>query len=997
VRQRRPSLRSLVTLVVAVTAVAACTGGGDDDDRTTPATSETDTTSTVSSVPDTSAPEDALADAPPLQVALIWHQHQPRYPVVDGLVSRPWVRVHATKDYLDMVERVDRFPGLEVTFNLTPSLLVQLDELSNGARDIYWALTEVAADELTDDQREFVVTRFFDVNPAIIARFPRYAELAAADRSAFTTDDLRDLQVLFNLAWTDPQYLAEEPLASLVAAERDYVEADKAVVLDVHRELVDRVIDAHAERWADGRIEVTTTPLAHPILPLLVDTDLALQQDPQAVMPEERFREYADAREHVERGIALAEGLLGRRPTGMWPAEGAVAQEVVKLFSDADIGWIATGEDVLARSIGIGGFERDGDVVRDADTLYRPWTVQHREDEPPVAVFFRDTRLSDLIGFEYSGTDADEAVADMLDRLAAIRRQLATSGAPGPHVVSIILDGENAWEYYDDDGGPFLDALYTALTTTDWLETTTPSAFVAEHLDEIEPLPAPLAAGSWIGGTLQTWIGEDEEARGWDYLRSTRLDLRRAEQQGADDDDLARATDAMLWAQGSDWFWWFGDDQDSGDDAYFDRAFRELLGQVYDALGQPRPPWVEVPIVPATPVEATADDDGVATLTGSAGDVSFAIDDDVVTITRTGSDTPFDLYVGSPRGARQRGTTLDGEVLGFGATQLVRFDGTGACAVLQLPPVGLDELTRECEPVATDIAGTGVTLEVPFPALGGLQTGDRLLAKLFDTATAATTPSDAPGLVVVPDVGGFDVVIEYQDPEGDDHGPGSFTYPTDAVFVEGAYDLTGFQLGVADDDLVLVFDVAAPVANPWNSPVGLSVQTFDVYIDAVPDTGERLLLDGRNAALAPGDGWDAAVAIEGWMSKVVRVGPDGTRIEDRPPMAITVLRDQGRVIVRVPRAALGVESDPSTWRIAVALLSQEGFPSPGVDRVRDVATTASQWKLGGGSGDATETRIVDLLHPEPGAQEAALADRPASSATQATLTADDVAEIPLLP
>jgi alpha-amylase/alpha-mannosidase (GH57 family) len=985
----------LLLLLVTGLLAAACTGDGDSDTTTNGAV---DTTSPAGDGSEVTAPstDDLLKDAPPLQVALVWHQHQPRYPVVDGLVTRPWVRVHATKNYLDMVERVDGFPGLQVTFNLTPSLLTQLEELSAGTKDIYWALSEVPADELTDDERTFVTDRFFDVNPRIVERFSRYRELAAVeDRSTFGVDDIRDLQVLFNLAWTDPQYLAEEPLATLVAKGRDFDEEDKAVVFDVHRALVDRVIDAHAERWADGRIEVTTTPLAHPILPLIVDTDLALQQDPQAIMPAERSREYADAREHVERGLDLAEDLLGRRPTGMWPAEGAVAQEVVKLFSDAEIGWIATGEDVLARTLGIGGFERDGDLVRDADLLYRPWLTRHRDDEPPVAVFFRDTRLSDLIGFEYSGTDADEAVADMMSRLADIREQLVLSGAPGPHVVSIVLDGENAWEYYEDDGGPFLDALYTAFTTTDWLTTVTPSAFVAEHLDAIEPLPAPLAAGSWIGGTLQTWIGEAEEARGWDYLRSARLDLRRAEQQGADEAALAEATDALLWAQGSDWFWWFGDDQDSGNDDYFDAAFRELIGQIYDALGQERPPWVDVPIVPFTPVDAVTDDQGRATLVGAAGNVTFEIDDDDLTIVRTAAQGPFDVYVGSPRGSRQRGTTLDGTVLGFGATQLVRVDDQEACVASSLPPVGVDELTRPCEPVSATFTDGMVTVAVPMAALGGLQTGDRVFVRVV--SPAGTTPDDAPGLVVVPDIGGFEVVAQFEDPTGDDHGPGSFTYPTDKVFVEGAYDLTGFQLGVADDEVVFVFDVAAPIGNPWNSPVGLSVQTFDVYIDAAPGTGERLLLPGRNAALDEGEGWNAAVAVEGWMSKVVRVDGDGTRIEDRPPMTITVLSDQGRVIVRLPRASLGVESDPSTWRVAVAVLSQEGFPSAGVDRVRDVARTASQWTLGGGSGDATETRIVDLLHPEPGVQEAVLSERPDSTASQATLTADDVAVIPLLP
>lgn len=987
-----------LSFLTAVAVVLAACSGNDATDTTGSSSTTTEAEPGTSTTVPTGAPDGSTSEGPPLEVALVWHQHQPRYPVIDGVVTRPWVRVHAAKNYLDMVERVDAFPELQVTFNLTPSLLVQLEELTAGARDAYWVHTEIPAAELTDEQRDFVTSRFFDVNPRIVARFPRFAELAAQDRSSFDTDDLRDLQVLFNLAWTDPQYLAEDPLAGLVERGRAFTEADKAIVLDAHQELVDRVIEAHAQRWADGRIEITITPLAHPILPLLVDTDLALQQDPLAIMPAERFREYLDAEVHVQRGLDLATDLLGQRPSGMWPAEGAVAQESVKLFSDAGIGWIATGEDTLARTLGIGGFEREGDAVIEADLLYRPWTVQHREGEPPVAVFFRDTRLSDLIGFEYSGTPADEAVSDFMARLHDIRERLLASGTPGPHVVSVILDGENAWEHYDDDGGPFLDALYTALTTTDWVSTTTPSAFVAEHGAAIEPLPAPLAAGSWIGGTLQTWIGEEEEARAWEYLRTARLDLRRAEQRGGDPGQLAAATDAMLWAQGSDWFWWFGDDQDSGDDAYFDRAFRELLGQVYDALGEPRPVWVGVPIVPDTPVPASTDDDGVATLTGDAGTLVIAVDDDLV-LTVDDATRPFDLYLGAPRGGRPRGLTLDGEVLGFGATQLVRWDGTRACAAPGLPPVSQNELLRACATVDATVEGDRLTVTVPLDVLSGLQTGDRLTVQL--RRDGVTTPSAAPGLVTVPDIGGFDVVLDVEDPGGDDHGPGTFTSPTDPVFLDGSFDLTRFQLGTSGDDLVLVFEVAAPINNPWNSPVGLSVQTFDVYLDtrsvAGAAPGERLLVAGRNAALEEGSGWDAAVVIEGWASKVVRILADGTRTEDRPPMSVTVLRDQGRVIVRLPRAALGAETDPATWRVAVAVLGQEGYPSSGVDRVRDVQPVAEQWRFGGGTGEATETRIIDLLHPDAGVQEQVLGTRPDSDATQATLTADDVATIPLLP
>ncbi|MEZ5257321.1 MAG: glycoside hydrolase family 57 protein [Ilumatobacteraceae bacterium] len=606
---------SAIVLVGSLLAGCTSTNPTSDADSTTVAVS--DDTSVVSDVDsgadnvvdatgvDHADDADAVdhADDAPISVALVWHMHQPRYPVIDGVVSRPWVAAHATKDYLDMATTAEA-SGVPVTFNLTPSLLLQLEELTKGATDAYRAHTLVAASALDDEQRAFVLDRFFDVNSSIVDRFPRYRELASRDRSSFAVQDLLDLQVLWNLAWFDPEFLAAEPLSGLVARGRDFTEDDKAIIVAEQDRIIAEVIPTYARLWREGAIEVTTTPLAHPILPLIADTDAFLESDPQGTPPSDRAREYLDAEAQVQRGLEVAERLLGQRPTGMWPGEGAVSQDIVKLFSDSGVTWIATGEDVLARSIGAGSFARDdaGTVVRASD-LYHPWSVQHG-DEPPVAVAFRDTVLSDLVGFEYSGRPADDAADDLVSRLANIRESLA--GQDGPHLVTILLDGENAWEQYPNDGHDFLAALYDRLGHTDWIEPTTPGRFVSEHP---EPWPTidRLAAGSWIGGNLTTWIGEREEAIAWDRLHTTRLAVRRAEQQGtATAEQLAAAMEVMLWAEGSDWFWWYGSDQDSGNDEYFDAAYRELLGQVYDALGEARPPWVPVPIIPERAVDAPA-------------------------------------------------------------------------------------------------------------------------------------------------------------------------------------------------------------------------------------------------------------------------------------------------------------------------------------------------------------------------------------------------------
>lgn len=949
------------------------------------------------------APPDAVPPTTPageadepgeLHLMLLWNQHQPRYPLDDaGVVTRPWVRVHATKDYLDMLETLVAQDGMTATINLSGTLLRQLEELADGTRDVYWTHTEIPAGELTEDERAFVTSRFFDVNPRVVDRFPRFRELADARQAGeeLTVDDLRDLQVLFNLAWTDPAYLAEEPLASLVEQGDGFTEDDKTTVLDVHDDLVSRVLDAHAEAWEAGRIELVTTPLAHPILPLIADTDLATVGDPAAVMPRERFREYPDAVAHVERGLAEAERLLGARPTGMWPGEGAVAQAVMPVFADAGVEWVATGESVLAASLGMGSFERDADdLVREAGTLYRPYLADGGDAD--VAMFFRDELLSDLIAFQYSGTPAADAVDDLLGRLEAIRGAVAADD--GPHVVSIVLDGENAWEHYPNDGIDFLTELYARLASTEWLVPTTPSAFLAEHRDALPRLDE-VFPGAWFSANYATWIGEDEEAEAWRYLATARGDLRRAEQQGlADDEALERAYETMLFAEGSDWFWWYGADQDSGDDRYFDGAFRRLLAQVYDELGLDRPRYVDVPIIPDDPVAADAARAEVLTVTV---DGRFPVEEwgeatrwDVAR-TDTALDTLWaamdaeqlylrldlrdavdraDVYLGAPRGGARRGTTMDGELLGFGATQLVRWTDDGACLYTSLPNVERDELVASCTEVPAATDGRHVELAVPLSALGGLEGGDRLRLRADVDGLA---PIDASAEVGVPDIGGFDVLLDVEDPTDDDHGPGGYTYPTDGVFTPGSYDLTRFQVGTSGDELVLAFEVAAAVANPWGSPNGLALQTFDVYIDTDPGqgTGARDLIDGRGASLPEGDGWEYAVTLEGWYPAVYLLAADGSVVETEPSMRITVLPEEGRVTARIPFAALrgegaGVQADtgeldPSTWAYGVALLGQEGFPSPGVRRVRDVEPTAQQWRFGGAPAGDGHTRIIDAL------------------------------------
>ena len=1020
-------MRRLALIIIAFSVVvSACTPDGTDESTTTTAVDPG--SSTTTSEP-TAGPDAAPLDSSDLFVNLVWHQHQPLYPKDEnGAVTRPWVRVHATKDYYDMAAMVADYENLNITFNLTPVLLLQLEDIVNGAKDTYWVHTEIPADELTDDEKAFIMARFWDINGKIIDRFPRYQELRDmrdAD-SAFDEDDWRDLQLLWNLGWTDPRFLAEEPLATLVEKGRGFSEEDKQVVLDTHLEIVSNTVAVHRELWDAGSIEVITTPLAHPILPLIGDTNQALVGDPSAIMPNSRFREMNDAVDQVTIGLDEAERMLGRRPSGMWPGEGSVSQLVTPIWAGQGVTWIATGEHVLGETLGIGSFARDSNgTVEEADVLYRPYAAQHSR-QPQLPMFFRDVPLADLIGFEYSGSNPDQAADDFMNRLGKIDERLDEQGYDGLRVVTIVVDGENAWENYDNDGINFLDALYTRLTSTEGITTATPSRLLAEFPDQFEPLPDVFPA-SWFQPNFQTWIGEPEEAMAWDYLSQVRAYLDRAKDD-VGDETFAAAYESMLFAEGSDWFWWYGSDQDSGVDSYFDAAYRELLGGVYDALGQERPSFIRVPIIPLAAAEADMTPSDVVTIqVGAFDDEAWAqgglYDGDVPLRWAFDSENLFlrldnvdarqtEVYLGVPGAAPSRGLSLgvaDAEaqqVLGFQASHIVRIYGDGSASMpASAPPGDVDDVDAyfangaELESAA---ANGSVELAIPIEVLGAIGVGDRVsfVAIVDEPGSGETAPDAGRGEMQVPDISNVEILFSSEDPTGDDHGPGSYTYPTDTVFTPGSYDLTRFSIGESGDELVFEFEVLSPIVNSWDSPTGLSIQSLDVYIDVDPGagTGARMMIDGRNAALSSGNGWERALAIEGWptFTAMFEATSEDDVNETQPSMTILTFGDQGRVVVRMDRA-LFPEGDPSTWGYAVALMSQEGFPSAGVRRVRDVLPTGQQWKIGGGDASINGTRILDLLWPEEGVQESMLTSvDPIPSGNLDDLTPGDFGQIEVL-
>jgi alpha-amylase/alpha-mannosidase (GH57 family) len=531
------------------------------------------------------------------QVAILWHMHQPYY---EDLVTHehilPWVRLHALKDYYGMVAMLDEFPGVRVTFNLVPSLLVQLEAFAAGrAHDRFLELSLQPADTLSEDDALFIVANFFHAQrQRMIDVYPRYGDLLArrghprsptelrAAARRFSTDDLLDLQVWHKLAWIDPSYLASDPrIRRLIDKGEQFTEDDKAELRTIELELLNATIPAYRQRAARGQIEISTSPFYHPILPLLCDTEVYARTHPQSRMPRHRFLRPEDALEQLTRAADCHERLFGRRPVGLWPSEGSVSDAMVPLVARAGFEWMATDEQILGLSLGI-AFSRDGrGRVDQPDRLYAPYIVS--AGGSTVACGFRDHALSDLIGFVYAGWDSNAAADDFVNRLAEAGLAAKAQNGGAEPTVFVILDGENAWEHFEGGGRPFLRALYQRLSSHPELRTVT----MSEACRSAQRMMAGIFPGSWIDANFYIWIGHQDDQRAWSQLAEAREALDAAgDVEGA---ALERAKEEVLIAEGSDWFWWYGDDHSSEHDLEFDDLFRRHLRNVYRLLKKPVP------------------------------------------------------------------------------------------------------------------------------------------------------------------------------------------------------------------------------------------------------------------------------------------------------------------------------------------------------------------------------------------------------------------------
>src|SRR5256714_9124131 len=529
--------------------------------------------------------------------------HQPYYKNdMENSFLLPWVRLRCAKDYYRMPALLDEYPGIKQTFNLVPALVDQVRNYVDGdVDDVYLELSRRPVSELSGDERAFIA-RWMTESSQIrrVREYPRYHDLVRKREQAwpratpdmaklFSDAELRDLQVWFNLSWIGPEIVERDPeIKALVVKGRDFSEADKAPIFRVHFEQVRNVLPTYREVPARGQAELVTSPYYHPILPLIVDLNIARTARPDLAMPRKAFSHPEDASEQLRLGIESHGRVFGSRPSGMWPPEASISDEVAKLAAEQGLTWMVSDEGVLARSLGV-TLSRDGDgQLMQAEALYSPY--ERQTSAGAIELVFRDGRLSNAIGFEYQNAGADEAAKDLVGRLHGIQaRQEAT-----PQLVVIALDGENCWDFYEANGNNFLHALYRRLSDDPELRTVTATDFLKEFptnrsLSRIHP-------GSWINPSFDTWGGYQENNGPWERLAEAREFVAQAEATGKPTPEIPSAKREALIAEGSDWFWWFGRSHDSGMDEIWDNLFRLHLRNIYMSLAEAPPAGLYQPI-----------------------------------------------------------------------------------------------------------------------------------------------------------------------------------------------------------------------------------------------------------------------------------------------------------------------------------------------------------------------------------------------------------------
>ncbi len=542
-----------------------------------------------------------------LPVVLLWHMHQPQYrDALTGEYVLPWTYLHAIKDYTDMAAHLESVPAARAVVNFTPVLIEQLEEiaqrtnahLQTGSPLPDPVLALLGPEPVPRDptaRLELMQACLRAQRKQMIERFGPYLELATIaetlatpERIAYASNQLiHDLAVWYHLAWLGETVRRADPVATALTTQgRGFTDAQRRQLLTVIADQVSSVVPRYRRLAERGQCELSITPYGHPIVPLLLDFQAAREAVPSMPLPQ--HANYAGGAEraqwHVDEGLRVFMRAFGVRPAGCWPSEGAISRGTLELLDRSGFKWAASSSNVLRGSLSLTGAVAPSDPL----AYNRPYQLTGTS----MSAFFRDDALSDLIGFTYATWHGDDAANHLVNEVAQLAHRYADS--PG-HAVVIALDGENAWEHYPFNGYYFLRALYTSLANHPLLELTTLSECLARGIQ-----PAPLSqvmAGSWVHGTLATWMGAPEKNRAWDLLCEAKLAFDRVMRAGSLDEDRRTAAGRQLaLCESSDWFWWFGDYNPQEAVTQFDRLYRRQLVNLYRLLDIAAPESLSQPI-----------------------------------------------------------------------------------------------------------------------------------------------------------------------------------------------------------------------------------------------------------------------------------------------------------------------------------------------------------------------------------------------------------------
>ena len=557
--------------------------------------------------------------SPKLLISLYWHMHQPDYrDLISGEYVLPWTYLHAIKDYSDMAFHLENNLKARTSFNFVPILLDQLEDYvdqfkTKQIRDPLLALLgSPSLSALTIDQCNLIVDSCFKSHhEKMLSPYAQYQRLFNLYQVAsqlsddenlqyFSAQYKTDLLVWYHLAWMGESIKKNNFLViSLIEKGSQFTTADRLALFALIGEIISQLIPRYKALQQKGQIEISSTPHEHPILPLLLDFKSTHDAMPGAALPSNAQYNGGEARaiSHIKHAQTSHQRRFGHKPVGMWPAEGAVSKPALMLMAEQGVQWAASGEGVLANSLHKSN--PDKALISRTEYLYKPYKVSNGQDE--ILCFFRDDRLSDKIGFEYSKMHSTDAVRDFVRELEHIQ---ASYQKPENPVVSVILDGENAWEYYAYNGYYFLTELYQALANHPNIEMVTQSE-ICQAINTPEDSPYKLlcgnlpeiAAGSWVYGSFSTWIGSNDKNRGWDFLCEAKKVYDRVLATGdLSVKKLQLCENQLAICEGSDWFWWLGDYNSATSVNSFDQLYRRNLSNLYILLAEPIPADLLKPI-----------------------------------------------------------------------------------------------------------------------------------------------------------------------------------------------------------------------------------------------------------------------------------------------------------------------------------------------------------------------------------------------------------------